>query len=156
MNEQLSSKIQEKINSGEIKCLPRWRFVLFRCLAWMLGVTSIILGSISVSVILFLFDDHRQRGFFNVPHEIAEFLLAIPFVWIVLFIIFIIIARISINHTAGGYKYRFSRVILLTVLASFFLGVIINTIGIGRVVHEFLEEVPGYRYVTHQWYPEVY
>jgi len=149
MNEQLYDKIMEQIDTDEIVPLSRWRFILLRVFFWLLAVMSVIIGSLSVGVVFFLFVDYNQHGLLEVPHDVTDFLLAIPFIWIVVFILFILVTKISVKHTKKGYKYSLCKIIFVSVLLSVILGSILNLIGAGKTTHIFLNKNSFYSFVTY-------
>lgn len=149
MNNELLNKIQERIETNNIKPLPRWRFVLLRITFWLLALLSVIVGSFAVGAILFLFTDYNQHNLVTIPESITEFLLMIPYLWIILFLLFIAIARISIQHTKKGYQYKIHTVIVTSVFLSIIFGYILNFIGISKIANESLNEITAYQYVTY-------
>ena len=148
MNDQLSNKIQEQIDANQITPLPRWRFLLLRGLFWFLAILSVVVGAFAVAAILFLFIDYHRHGLFSVPHDITEILLMIPFLWIAVFVLFIGIAREGIKHTRKGYQYRLSAILSVSIALSIILGSFLNFLGIGKVTHELLSEIPLYSSMT--------
>ncbi|MEI7513227.1 MAG: hypothetical protein WCJ74_01235 [bacterium] len=149
MNNDLLNKIQERIDTENIKPLPRWRFLLLRASFWLLAVLSVIIGSFAVGAILFLFLDYNQHNLLAMPYSATELLLMIPYLWIILFLLFIATARMSIAHTQKGYQYKIHTVIVVSVLLSIIFGSILNLIGISKIADESLDEVPLYNYITY-------
>ncbi|MEI8174533.1 MAG: hypothetical protein WCG28_01120 [bacterium] len=148
MNE-LCNKIMEQIDENKIVSLPRWRFVLLRVFFWLLAIISVIVGSLAVGAIFFLFIDYHQHGLFEVSHDVNDFLLAIPFVWIIIFVLFIMIAKIGVDHTQKGYKYSFYKIVFGSVLLSVIFGSILNIIGVGEMTHGLLNKIPVYNFTTY-------
>lgn len=144
MNDQLSNKILEQIDLNKIIPTPRWHFVLLEISFWLLAFLSLIISSVAVGVTLFLFIDYRRHGLSAMPHSVMEFLMIVPYIWASAFIIFIIIARISIKHIKKGYSYKLSTVIFASMILCIVFGSIINYVGIGKITHEFLEKIPFY------------
>ncbi len=149
MNNELSKRIQEHIDTNNIKPLPRWRFILLRSSFWLLAFLSVVIGSFAVGAILFLFLDYNNHNLIGASENITEFLLMIPYLWIVMFLMFILIARISIAHTQKGYQYRIHSVIVVSVLLSIIFGSVLNFIGVSKITNESLNEFPVYQYVTY-------
>lgn len=149
MTDQLSRRIIEKINIENIEPLPRWRFIIFGILFWLLAIISITIGSFAISAIIFLFSDFGANGLFTVPHKTTEFLLFIPYVWLVLFILFMIISRECIEHTQKGYRYHFYVIIFASIFFSIFFGYVLNFFGFGKMTQEYFNEIPLYNEVTY-------
>lgn len=142
--EQLASKIQEKINAEKITPLPKWRFTALRVTAWTTAVLAVFICGVSVGTIIFLSEDHSHHDFFNLSHDMTEFFLAVPFAWVAILAIFIFVAELCLRHTKQGYRYRLRTLLVVSVLASIVLGLILNIIGLGKATHETLNEVPLY------------
>ena len=115
----------------------------------MLAVLSVLIGGLAIGTMLFLFIDYHRHGLPAIPHTMTDFLLMVPYVWIVVFVLFIAVAQLGIAHTRKGYRYRLRTIISASVLLSIALGFVLNFIGIGKMTHEFLTEVPFYSAVTY-------
>lgn len=149
MNEQLTNKILERIDTDHLSPLPRWRFLLLRAAVWLLAALSVIVGSIAVAAMLFLFIDHHQHGFWSAEHELSELLLMAPFLWVAVFLLFIAIARVSVRHTKHGYRYSLRTLLLVSVLLSISFGVLLNFVGVGKITHEFFNDNAVYSFATY-------
>ena len=149
MNEDLSNKVLERIDADRITQVPRWRFLLLRGIFWFFAILSVVIGSLAVGVISFLLTDYRQHGLFAVSHGAPEFLLMVPYAWIAVLALFIVIAEVSIGHTKKGYKYGLRTVVFASVILSVVFGIFLYFIGVGKTTHELLNEIPAYRSVTY-------
>ncbi len=149
MNEELLNKIQKRIEADNIQPLPRWRFILLRTSFWLLAILSVIVGSFAVGTILFLFSDYSRHNLPPIPRDISEVLLMIPYLWIILFLFFIAVAQISIEHTKKGYQYKIHTVIVSSVLLSIIFGSILNYIGASRATHKSLHQYTIYNSVIY-------
>lgn len=149
MNEDLSNKVLERIDADQITPVPRWRFLLLRALFWLFAILSVVLGSVAVGVMLFLFIGYREHGLFAISHSATELLLMVPYLWIAVLVLFVVIAEASIKHTKKGYKYRLRTIVFASVILSIVFGAILNFIGVGMATHELLREIPAYNFVTY-------
>jgi len=149
MSDELSNKIIKRIETEQIEAIPRWRFLFWRGLFWLFAFVSIIIGSLAVGAILFLIADHYLKNILVVPHDITEFLLMIPYLWFVVFVLFLVIARTSVKHTKGGYRHSLRRIVLVSIVLSAIFGTIFYLVGISEITHKFLNNnVPLYNFVT--------
>jgi hypothetical protein len=148
MKDELQNKIIERIDAEKIKPLPCWRFTLLRGLFWIFAALSVIVGGFAIGAILFLISDLYVAGML-IPEDTAEFLAMFPYLWIIVFISFVLIARVSMRHTKKGYKYSLRFIITVSALSSFILGAIFFTTGIGKLTHKFLNENSVYHYTVH-------
>ena len=149
MNEQLTNKILERIDDDQIVPLPRWRFIFLRISFWLLAVISLIFGSLAVGATLFLFIDYHRHGLFAVPRDMTDFLLMTPSIWIIVFVLFIAVARISIKHTKKGYRYSLRTIVSVSIILSLIFGFILNFVGIGKTTNEFFNKILIYNFATH-------
>ncbi|HCT86356.1 MAG: hypothetical protein A2W97_07805 [Bacteroidetes bacterium GWE2_40_63] len=140
-NQKITSKeILEELEEENIKQIPRWMFILKNIVFWLLWVVFVIFGgSLTVSSVIF----HIQFSgweYYPVTHSsLGNFLIdAVPYVWIILFIIFLSIGFENIRHTRRGYKYAFSALITLSLLLSVAGGTFLNALGAGRFVEDHL------------------
>ena len=106
-----------------LKPIPKWRFTLKGMALWFTLFVSVILGGLAFSVILF---STQQLGFdliTHMAHSKIEFLLGLlPFLWIVLLIVFLILGMISIKNSKKGYKFSPSRLLIINTAFSILLG----------------------------------
>lgn len=149
MSEELSDKIIERIDVEKIAPLSRWRFILWRGLLGLFAVLSVVIGGIAVGVIIFLISGLYLTGLLAIPHDLVEYLLMVPYLWLLILIVFVLIARASIKHTKKGYRYSLSSIILTSVILSVVLGFIFYFSGIGKETHEFLNRIPLYDSAVH-------
>ena len=150
MNDDLLNKIINQIDTEKIVPIPRWRFLVLRVVFWFFAILSIVIGGFAVSVISFLFSDYYRHGLPVIPKDTTELLSLIPYIWLAVFVLFIMVGRESIKHTKKGYQYRLYIIVLLSIFLSFIFGCVLNFVGIGQMTHEFLNEnVPLYNYSTY-------
>lgn len=146
MNDLLSKKIIEEIDTRKIEPIPKWHFMLRRSVFWSLAVISVILGAIAVAVTIFIFFDHDWSVFGLLEHSFLEdVLLTIPYLWLVFFGLFIAVSNYSFRHTKTGYKYKTAWVALAILCLSIFFGAMLNMLDAGDYVNHFLlNNVPAY------------
>ena len=149
MNDDLSNKIMERIEADQTVPVPRWHFFILRFFFWLFAILSVVIGSLAFGVIFFLITDYRRQGLFAIPHSMNELLSMVPYIWIAILILFVIIAEESIKHTRNGYKYRLRTIVFASVILSIIFGAILNFVGVGRITHELFERVPIYNSMTY-------
>jgi len=113
ISKQVLNNIQDK------KPKPKWEFLLKNYVIWFLFAISIIIGSLAVSIIIFMLRN-------NAP----AFLIKLPLFWIVILGIFLFLAFYNMQHTEKGYKYSSYIILLISVLISIALGSLIYSFGI--------------------------
>lgn len=149
MNDELSNRIMNRIDIGQITPIPRWHFFLLRGFFWFLAGLSVIAGSFAVGAILFLLADYQKHDLWSISNGIKEILFMVPYIWIVVISLFIFIALVSIKYTKQGYRYRLRTIILTSLILSTALGMVLYFIGVGEITHNFSSKINFYEYVTY-------
>jgi hypothetical protein len=118
-----SETLISKMKDQNLKPIPKWRFTLKGLTISVTLLVSVILGGLAFSVVLFSI---QQLGFdliSHMSHSKIEFLLGLlPFLWIVLLIVFLIIGMISIKNSWKGYKFSPSKLLIINAAFSILLG----------------------------------
>ena len=142
----LSEKILEKIKEKNITPKPKWTFLLKDYSIWLLSVGSLIIGSLAVSVIIFLVRNDDWDVYKHINDSLGQFiLLTLPYFWIIFLIIFILAANYNIKHTKKGYKYELHTLVFSGVAISLLLGVFLHNFGVGHAIDKILtHKMPVY------------
>lgn len=137
----LGEKVLATIKDKKIHRKARWKFLLRDYMIWFFGFISLLLGSLALSVMIYMM---RQNGWEDYSYVNDSFLrfvvITLPYFWILFLGFFIFISDYYIKNTKKGYKYRLSLVILGSVLINVFLGVLFYKIGVGEAVDDVLSE----------------
>ena len=134
-----------KIQNDKITPKPRWRFLLKNSIIWGLGVFSLILGSVSMSLIYFMISNEDTGAYKLSDSSLWEILLIIvPFFWIICLVIFAFAVYYYIKHTKKGYKYSANKIIFTILAASLFFGGILNAFGLDRIIDDTLGQKAPY------------
>ena len=145
MNEPFPQHIVEEIEKRNLTPRPRFYFLLQRWVFWSLAALSSIVGGIALSIIIFLFFDHDPEAARYLHQSLIEdIMLAIPYLWLVIFVIFIGVAKYSIRHTKTGYKYATAKIISAILLTSILLGLTLNAFDLGSTIDDFLSDAVPY------------
>ena len=130
---EISDKILETIKEKKMKPTPRFKFLL-KSYAWaILAFLMVVFGSLAVSVIIFYFKNedwslYRQAGF----SQLNFMLMMIPYFWVILSLVFVLLAYYNFRHTKFGYRYRFSAVVLSYFALSILIGSVAYASGAGE------------------------
>ncbi|PIR82986.1 hypothetical protein COU19_02890 [Candidatus Kaiserbacteria bacterium CG10_big_fil_rev_8_21_14_0_10_56_12] len=137
MNNEHSS-LTEKVLAGIEHTTPRSReyFVLRNSGLWLLAALSIIVGALAIASVIFRLVNVGVALRPGLPAP-GPLLVAIPFVWIALMLAFGVLAYREIRSTKRGYKYEFSTVMLMLLLATVALGIVFYTSGLGFALDRF-------------------
>ena len=113
----ITKKIIDKIKQGQIKPRPKWEFLLKNYVIWALFAISIFIGSLATSVVIFMILNDGWGDFSNLSTGKA-IILNIPYFWLAILALFLIVAYLNIKHTKKGYKYNPYLIMLLSVFVS--------------------------------------
>ena len=139
MKENLSKKIIEKIKEEHIQPKPKWQFSLKAYLVWLLSALSLFIGSLAFSVVLYLIINNDWDVYVHITDNLIKFtILSLPYLWIVLLLLFVIISYYNFKHTKKGYKYHFYIILLSSILLSIIFGSLLYSIGVGRALDNIL------------------
>jgi len=149
-NKEISQDVLERIQKEGIQPKPKWEFLLREWVIWVLAAVCVLVGGIAVSVILtLLVTDGLGLAFFQAPSK-GLILAAMPYVWLVLLVSFLLVAEYNIRHTKRGYRYRWASVFVGVVLLSIPLGLIFFKIGWGERVERASQRMPFYERLAEQ------
>ena len=96
----LGKDILKEIEKDKIEPKAKWIFVLKNILAWSLGIFSLIISSMSVSVIIQIINNNDYSFFRMIhPSPMGLIIRSLPYFWIIGMIIFIIIFRYTLKQT---------------------------------------------------------
>ena len=146
INNGFSKNILNIIKKKDIKLKPRWQFLLKDYVIWSVGAIALIIGGLAFSVIIYLlrYDDWSIYG--QITGSIWEFiLLTLPYFWLLILAVFILVTYYNIKHTKKGYRYSLPMIVIISIVASMVLGVLFSHAGIGRAIDDVLgEKAPLY------------
>jgi hypothetical protein len=143
---KLCDKVLHKIKEEKISPKPRWHFLLRDCFLWLAFAVSVIVGSLAFCVIFTItlnndwdIYDRLGRTFFQ------HVIFSLPYLWIILVILFLGLAFYNYKHTKEGYRYEAFTILGLSVIASIVLGALFSASGAGERIDLYLvRNFPGY------------
>lgn len=138
-DKKFDEKLLGAIKEQKIKPRPKWAFTLKNFSIWLAGFLSLILGSVAISLIFYMvrfdeFDIYRQAG----NGFLKIMFLSLPIFWMIFLAIFIVFVYLNIKNTKKGYRYPTIRIIIYSLSASLFLGIIFANLGLGKTVDGIL------------------
>jgi hypothetical protein len=155
--ETITKKAVAKIKKENIVPKAKWQFLLRNNLLWTMSILVILIGSLAASVTLFLLTDNDWDVYKYTDKNLLEsILLVLPYFWLLIIFIFILLAYYNVSHTTDGYKYRSYAIILASVLISLVAGIIMFYAGLGTKIDDiFSNKVPYYNnlvnHKTNMW-----
>jgi len=142
----ISEKVFKRIKDNNIKPKPRWYFVTKNYFIWLTFGISVLLGSFTFSIILFMF---KQLDW-DIYHYLGDsfvktVFISLPYLWLIFFILFIWVAYYNFIHTKRGYRFRFISILLISLIISAILGTGLYYNGFGeRLENVFSKNIPYY------------
>lgn len=147
--DQTGQKILEKIKENHIKPTPKWEFTLKNLAFWSVFVVALSIGSLSTSVMIFMFNHTDWQDYLFAEGVVQQILINLPFFWFFLVIIFIAVAFYNFEHTKTGYKHQPIIVVIISIVLSVIIGCAVYTVGGGEMLEEiFYERLPLYQQIV--------
>ncbi len=149
-NKKISIDVLEKIKKEKIEPISKWNFLLKKWVFWMFFGFSVLLGSFAMSVIMFLVRTSDLDVWSRIDGGIFEMIfMVLPYFWIVIFVLFVFVAYLNFKNTDTGYRYRFSLIVVASLIISIVLGSIFMRVGLARWVNQtFVDHLPYYMQIS--------
>jgi hypothetical protein len=150
----ISKKTLKTIEEKKITPQARWHFLLKDYLLWFFFISSVILGAMAVSAIIFMFTSCDWDVYEYLDRSLFEHIfVSMPYVWLSVLFILILVAYYNFKYTKRGYRYEIYKVVLVSILISVILGIILFFGGVGGAIHEkFSREMPFYNTLIYDKY----
>ena len=138
----LSQKIINRIKQEGIEPTPKWEFVLKNSFFWGAFGLAVIIGALSFSIIFHTLLNNDWDLHMQLSGGLTKFIIiTLPYFWLILLTLFIVIAYINIRNTKKAYKYSLSMIIGGVILASFLLGITFYNLGLASSIDRNLIQI---------------
>ncbi len=138
---KISKKVLEKIEKENIKPIGRWSFVLKNSFLWTLFGLNILFGSVGFAISIYLFESTDVFDLILSVNDLLEAaILAIPTIWILLTILFLLVAYLNFRYTDRGYIFSFRKIFVINTLAILILGGILHLSGVSERLNRVFSE----------------
>lgn len=136
----------EKIKKQNIVPESRWKYLLKKYGLWLFFAAGAILTAVSLAV---AFENANNLDWdlyrFMSQNRFAYILSILPYFWIILIVIFLAITFFEIRKTETGYRYSWSKILLITLGGVAIFGIVISFFGFGnRLNSKLIKEIPFY------------
>jgi len=136
---KLAEKIISEIKKEKIQPICRWRFILKDFFFWGVFVLSVLIGGMAVSVILNTLLNNDWDLYMELSGGLTQFIvITLPYFWLILLGIFMLIAYINVMNTKKAYRQNFKIVVAGAILVSFLLGVTFYNLGLASSLDRVL------------------
>lgn len=152
MKKDLGKQVLSKIKEEKMKPKPKWIFSARELLFWIIFSISLILGSASTSLIIFIIRNNDWDLYVRLGHSLVEFVfITLPYFWLIFLLFFIIFSYYNFKKTKSGYKYNTLLIVLINILVSIILGFMLYACGLGAEMEDSLEKnIPPYGRMFYQ------
>lgn len=139
-------EVCQKIKEENIKPKPKWQFLAKKYLVWASGILSLLIGSLSFAIIIFLVRNNDWDLINYLGMSKLKFaLVSIPYFWIISSFIFLFLIYFNFKHTKDGYKYNCYKIFFGVIFLSVVFGSLFYNVGLGQALeNKILEKVPVY------------
>jgi len=125
-----SEKLIQAIVEKELKPVPKWRFTLRNGLLLGAFLIAVLLGALAFSVILYAIQEADFNVLSHLTHSRLEmFLGLLPIFWIVILVIFLVIAIYSVQYSPRGYKFTAAKLVGYSAALSILMGTLFFIAG---------------------------
>lgn len=145
-------EILKKIKEEKIVPKPKWQFLLKEYTVWGFGMLSLLIGGLAFSVIIFMFSYNDWGVYHQIDRSFGEFLLlTLPYFWVVILALFIMVLNYNIRHTKKGYRFSLPVITVATIFLSIVLGIVFYILGMGKAIDDVLgARMPFYEKVVNR------
>ena len=148
---QIIKNVLEKIKENGIKPKPKWIFIFKNLFLWILVPIFIVFGGISFSIIFYMFVSSDWDLQSRVGASFFEFVLkTMPYFWIIILIIFLLVLYFDFKNTKHAYKFSFLKISMFGLGIVMVLGLIFYSCGIAKNLDNSLLKVDTYKTLSCQ------
>lgn len=153
MKNDLTNNILKTIEKQQVQPTARWIFLLKNYIIWIVALLALIVGGVSFAVVLEIMQNSGLDLYTSMgDNNVVMFLMhTLPFVWLLLVGLFIVLAYFNVRNTKRGYKYALHIVIFGSVAISAAFGTVLFATGVGDTADTVLsEKIPTYKKVMNR------
>lgn len=146
----LTDAVLSRIEKESLTPHTKTWFMCREAFFWAFLVVVVLVGAAAVAQTFFgmLFSGYE---YYELTHgTLSAYILdALPYIWIAVLVLALLIGHFNVRHTKKGYRYPLSVVVLLSILASLVLGVALYRIGLAHLIDtRFAGLMPFHRSVV--------
>jgi hypothetical protein len=143
---KLADAVLQRLQDEQVKPVPRWCWQCLESVLWMLWCASVLFGALSISIFIFA-AVHMRFDLYEATHDsVLEYAVELlPYIWIFIFIVMLVLAYRNLRHTKTGYRYTFAQVVVSSVFFSILGGILLHVAGVGaRLDKQLGDYMPTY------------
>lgn len=138
---KISKKVLEKIEKENIKPIGKWSFVLKNSFLWSLFGLNILFGSVGFAISIYLFESTDVFNLILSVNDLLEaILLAIPLIWVILTLLFVVVSYLNFRYTPRGYMFSLRKIFVINTFAILLLGGMLHLLGVSERLNRVFSE----------------
>lgn len=135
-----SDAVMTQIKKKRLAPIPRWRFVLLNVALWLSGVGAVVVGALGFCMTIVVLTDAQWQLLDTRPDAGLLIFRTLPYLWIILLVLFVYLAHILVRHTRHGYTYAPWYILIASVVLSAAGGYGLYATGVGHAVVSFIDD----------------
>lgn len=142
----IARTVLAKIKDEHIEPKASWHFRLKNIGMWVGGIGAMLVGGSALSA-LFFGVRNAEWDAYGATHGtfIGFFFTTLPYLWILLGIVFVFLAYEGIRHTKRGYRHRVAVLVVGSLFISSFIGMGLYTVGVGYAFDSAAGRLPFHK-----------
>ncbi|MFZ2975973.1 MAG: hypothetical protein WA055_05110 [Candidatus Moraniibacteriota bacterium] len=149
MESSISQKVIEKIRQEKISPKSRWNFLFCRSAIIVLLIFCVIAGAVSLGIIFSIFSQFEAGKIISRPHGAGILFWSLPFVWIILLVLFLILSVAEFVKTRRGYRYQTKYVGGIFLIIIVIVGTFLYAFNFSDKAEDYLSEnFPAYNKIV--------
>lgn len=139
-----SNSIIERIAAEHIQPKKAWGFWVGNAALWAVGTVMVFVGAIATAIAIHMVRTQDWGLFSQGSGNLAEFAIkSLPYFWIIIFVLFILLAELVLRHTKRGYRWTIGMLVPSVIGISIMVGYCAYALGLGKTIDTSLEEHVG-------------
>ncbi len=139
IDNDFDKKIVTKIKEEKISPKPAWYFSFKDDVFWVLGIVLLSMGAGVISIMIYLFKYNSWDLQVETHKSFWEFFIAtLPYFWIILLILFIIVLYYNFKQVKDFYRYSIWRIVFFILTISLIFGALFYSLGWGEKMDNVL------------------
>lgn len=134
----LSQTIVNKLEKDAITPRSRSYFLVKNYAIWGLAVLSMIVGSLATALVAYNITSRDWDIYHYLHQSFLGFAVGtLPYAWIAMVLVCLLIAIREIEHSRHGYKYSPFKVVAGSVLVAVIFGIVLQLLGTGAAIDTY-------------------
>ncbi len=139
LGKNFGEELLHKIKDEKLQPKPRWQFLLKDYVVWVVGILSLLMGAVAMSLIFYMSRYEDLSVYNRAGGQLWEILfLIVPFFWVICLALFIFVVLYNVKHTKKGYRYPLPIILSIIIGASVILGGAFYAVGFGEKIDDEL------------------